>query len=187
MTSGGMQPHPDALYYHIAANSVRTAKGEASEFQRKQAVAVAMVFAALCLEAFVNKQNEWNRRTSLVDKWRQIPRVLGAEEGFREEEEPFRTFVHLVRTRNTRLVHFKPAGETHVTGVEPGRRYFGDLVSDVGLAEQYVECVRAMVTELNRLTRGRSGMPQFLEGEEYLSTVWASFTIAYEALGPKEN
>ncbi|HKT34114.1 MAG TPA: hypothetical protein VJR03_04735 [Nitrospira sp.] len=51
-----MQPHPDALYYHIAANAAQTAIAEARVFQRKQAATVAMVFAALCLEAFVNKE-----------------------------------------------------------------------------------------------------------------------------------
>ena len=187
MTSGGMQPHPDALYYHIAANAVQTAAGEARVFQRKQAVTVAMVFAVLCLEAYVNKQKTWDENVSLVKKWRQIPSKLGAEEGFRENEEPFHTFKDLVHTRNHRLVHFKPKGETHFIGMEPDRRYFGDLIADVGLAQQYVECVRAMIVELNRLTAGKSELPRFLAGEEYLSTVWTSVTIPYEVLGPKRD
>lgn len=58
MTNGGMKPHPEALYYHIAVNSLRAAMGDSREFHRKQAVATTMVFAALCLEAFVNQQNE---------------------------------------------------------------------------------------------------------------------------------
>lgn len=185
MTDGGMKPHPESLYYHVAANALRVATAETREFHRKQAVVTAMVFAALCLEAFVNQENEWERNVSLENKWRSIPGLLGASRGFNEQEDPFRTFVHLIRTRNDRLVHFKPEGETHLITDVADRRYFGDLVGDVDLAQRYVECVRAMITTLHQLTGGASPLPRFLDGEEYLSTIWASVTISYETLGPR--
>jgi hypothetical protein len=181
MTSGGMQPHPEALYYHIAADALRAAENEQDEFERKKLITTAMVFCALCLEAFVNQQHEWqSKHIGLIEKWRQLPRLLGAPKSFAEDEEPFRTFVDLIGTRNHRLVHFKPAGERQYTGLRPNRRYFGDMVNDLDLARSYVNCVPAMIEQLNRLIGGPTDLPGFLEGQKYLSYVWVSVTVPYE-------
>jgi hypothetical protein len=181
MTSGGMRPHPEALYYHIAADALRAAENEPDEFERKKLITTAMVFSALCLEAFVNQQHEWkSKNVPLIEKWRQVSRLLGAPKSFAEDEEPFRTFVDLIGTRNQRLVHFKPVGETQYTGLRPNRRYFGELVSDLDLARSYVNCVPAMIEQLHRLTGAKTDLPGFLKGQKYLSDVWASVTVPYE-------
>ena len=183
MTSGGMRPHPEALYYHIANDSILAAQRESDEFEHKKLITTAMVFSALCLEAFVNQQHDWGpKHVPLTEKWQRLPKLLGAAATFAEAQEPFRTFAELVATRNLRLVHFNPIGETHYTGIESGHRYFGDLVSDLDLAKRYVDCVRAMIEELHRLTGGRTDRPGFLEGKKYLSYVWSSVSVPYEVV-----
>lgn len=181
MTNGGMRPHPEALYYHIANDALLSAQGESVEFERKKLITVAMVFSALCLEAFVNQQHNWgSKRLSLINKWRQLPTILGAAQSFSESQEPFLTFVDLVTTRNNRLVHFKPVGETQYTGIKQNKRYFGDLVNDLDLAKRYVNCVRGMIEELNILTGGRTDGLSFLAGTKSLSDVWSSSTVSYD-------
>jgi hypothetical protein len=179
-----MHPHPEALYYHVAQSAVKAAKNEGDEFRRKQAVVTAMVFSALCLEAFINQ--EYASHTEIVlppreldrfplrGKWSRLPGLLGSTGTFDEAVEPFRTFQDLVRTRNQRLVHFKPT--------EDLRRdpYFGDLVNDVSRAEAYVTCMGDMIRELNRLTSGKTSLPPFLTGSEYLSRISRAWTIPIE-------
>lgn len=185
---GGMRPHPEALYFHIARDSVDAAKNESDEFRRKQLVATAIVFAAMCLEAFINQEyavrvqelEEDFERVPLDTKWRALPLLLGATESFDRGKQPYQTFRTLVSVRNG-LVHFKPAGQTRETGREYGRAYFGDVVEDVTTAGRYVECIAEMIRELNRLTNGKTDLPNFLKGDRYLSEVWASFTVAYES------
>jgi hypothetical protein len=184
---GGMRPHPEALYYHTAATASQAAEYEGEEFRRKQLVATAMVFSALCLEAFINQEYDWAERRPLRRRWLDLPGLLGAPSTFTETSDPFRTFAHLVETRNNRLVHFHPTGETHVSSTTPDRRYFGDLVGDVELCRRYVGCIGEMIRELHRLTGGRTSVPAFLSGEEYLSTVWSSVTVPYETLGPDRS
>jgi hypothetical protein len=139
MTDGGMRPHPESLYYHIAADAVHSARAETDEFKRKQLVTTSMVFSALCLEAFINQQYNWGRkRVSLRNKWLTLPAMLGSPQTFVEGHEPFLTFAHLVDTRNRRLVHFSRISEAHTAGGRNQRRYFSDLVNDVKLADSYV-------------------------------------------------
>ncbi len=180
----GMRPHPEALYYHVAQNAVKAARGEADEFRRKQAVATAMVFSALCLEAFINQEYmihpeickvlEDGDRLPLSTKWLLLPLLLGAEATFNKGASPFQTFQELVWNRNQRLVHFKPQQEMHQ------KIYFGDLVNDVTRAELYANCVGDMIRELNRISSGKTSLPPFLTGSEYLSEVWVDAVIPIE-------
>lgn len=171
----------------LPSNASQCAESERDEFRTKQFVATAMVFSALCLEAFINQEYNWAKGHPLRRKWLDLPDLLGASGTFTEASDPFRTFTHLVETRNTRLVHFTPAGETHDSSSSPNCRYFGDLVADVDLCRRYVGCIGEMIRELHRLTGGRTSVPVFLSGQEYLSTVWSSVTIPYEALRPDKS
>ncbi len=43
MSSGGMHPHPEALYYHITLDALESAKAENDEFRKKQPIVTALV------------------------------------------------------------------------------------------------------------------------------------------------
>lgn len=191
MGTGGMHPHPESLYYHIAFDAVRSARTEPDEFRKKQLIATALVFSALCLEAFINQEFSSHRETAKViedddhlrleSKWLMLPLLLGSKETFEKGKDPYQTFHRLVSIRNQRLVHFKPNKERRLSEQEYAREYFGELVGSTDQADKYVRCVADMIRELNRLTLGKTTIPKFLDGEKYLSTVWASATIPYES------
>src|SRR2546425_1604549 len=118
MTSGGMHPHPEPLTYPFALNALHSAPPEADEFRRKQLIATTLVFAALCLEAFINQEYARHSETTkiieddqslgLETKWLMLPLLLGQPATFDKATGPFQVFHNLVNTRNQRLVHFKP-------------------------------------------------------------------------------
>ena len=85
------------------------------------------------------------------------------------------TFNDLVRTRNQRLVHFRPTADVR------HELYFGDLVNDVARAERYFDCIGEMIRELHELTSGKTSLPPFLAGSEYLSEIWIDATIPVES------
>lgn len=187
---GRMHPHPEALYYDIALNALKRARSETDEFEKKQLVVIAMVFSALCLEVFINQEyyNVQGLREIRAEvdrippetKWLLLPLLLGGKTTFDKGASPFQTYHDLLYTRNQRLVHFKPEREIHVTPPETTRvnePYFGDLAGDIGLAEQHVDCVGAMIHKLNMLTGGVTEIPQFLTNSKYLSTVRVEFDV----------
>lgn len=191
---GKMHPHPEALYYHVALAALDRARKENDEFERKKSVVTAIVFSALCLEAFVNQEYaphpvskkilERDDRISLETKWLLLPLVLGADHTFDTGVQPFQTFHDLIRTRNQRLVHFTPQREIHETPEgrkQPKGPYWGELVNDVGLAERYVNWVAEMIRALNQLTSDATSVPEFLSGSKYLSHVSAWVRTSYES------
>jgi hypothetical protein len=192
MSTGRMDPHPDALYYWIAFDALESAKSEADEFRRKQNVATSIVFSALCLESFINQEFIRHDETKRIlerdeslgheTKWLMLPLLLGSKTTFRTDRAPFQTFKDLVYTRNQRLFHFKPHKETRESGKTYKHKYFGELIGDVSLAQRYLKCIGRMMRELNKLTNGQTDIPKFLVGERYLSTVSASFTLQTESL-----
>ncbi len=191
MATGGMHPHPEALYYHVALNALHSARTETDEFRRKQLIATTLVFSALCLEAFINQEYARHSETKkiieegqslgLETKWLMFPLLLGQPTTFDKAAGPFQVFHNLINIRNQRLVHFKPPKETQLVGEQYPKQYFGDLLNDLSLAEQCLSCAGHMIRELNRLAGGRTDVPKFLSGDKYLSTVWASAQPPYES------
>jgi hypothetical protein len=188
--SGQSGPHAEALYYHIAQSSLDSARSEADECARRERIATAIVFAALCLEAFINQEfvahleavvADESEQIQLETKWLILPLLLGASATFGKGSEPFQTFHDLVRTRNGRLVHFKPAREQKMASGTSKDEQWSDLVGNLGRAEKYVACVPAMIQELNRLTNGKTATPEFLQGQKYIHRVWASSTVPSES------
>jgi len=187
--TGGRHPHPEALYYHTAGDTLEAAKAESDPFKKTELVSTCMVFSALCLEAYINQEFhtfaetrkiiESNDRTPFEVKWLMLPLLMGSTETFNTGGPPFQVFSELVKTRNHRLVHFKPKDETDTTDKPVKKIYFSELVSDVTLAEKYWKCIEGMIIELNRLTSGKTEIPHFLKGSRYTSSVWADlkFTI----------
>lgn len=190
MSSDGMHPHPESLYYHIALDTLTAAKSETDEFRTKQLVCTSLVFSALCLEAFINQQFAEHSGTAniledddhlpLETKWLMLPLLLGASETFNKGKQPYQTFRELISLRNHRLVHFKPAKETRISGENYKKEYFGEVIGSLNMADKYVVCVAEMIRELSRLTNGKTVIPKFLDGEKYLSTIRTSATINYE-------
>jgi len=190
MSNGGMHPHPEALYYHIAVDALQSAKTEKDEFRRKQCVTTALVFAALCLESFINQEYfshsetakvlQENDRFPIESKWLMLPLLLGSNQTFDKGKHPYSIFQELVSTRNNRLVHFKPNKEKVISSEKFGKEYFGELAGNVNLAKKYVKYVGDMIVELNRLTHGKTNVPLFFEGQKYMSRVWSSATSLNE-------
>ena len=54
--TGGRHPHPEALYYHTAGDTLEAAKAESDPFKKTELVSTCMVFSALCLEAYINQE-----------------------------------------------------------------------------------------------------------------------------------
>jgi len=104
-----------------------------------------------------------------------LPLLMGSSTTFDKSNQPYQTFNDLIKTRNNRLVHFKPKAETDKTEKPVKQKYFSELISDVSLAERYWKCVSEMIYELHSLTLGKTEMPNFLKGSRYTSTVWAEF------------
>jgi hypothetical protein len=187
MPTGGMRPHPEALYYHIAKSASEKARLERDEFKRQQLVATALVFSALCLEAYINQELTKTKvgdeeQISLEAKWLWLPLLLGNQLTFDRSKEPYQTFKKLVTLRNQRLVHFKPSTEIQTTEKQYSKRYFSDIIGDAKLAEKCVRCVEEMIHELNRLTNNATDIPKFLNGEKYTSEVWSESAVPYESL-----
>lgn len=192
LTSGSGQsgPHAEALYYSIAQSSLNAARNQTDAFAKRDHIVIAIIFSALCLEAFINQEfvahlsaetADRSEQISLETKWHILPLLLGASVTFCKGSEPFQTFNELVKSRNSRLVHFKPAQEKKRTNDSPKSAQWSDLVGNLGLAEKYVACVQAMIQELNRLTNGKTSLPEFLQGQKYIHRVWKSSTVPYES------
>jgi hypothetical protein len=150
-------------------------------FKMIEHVTTSMVFSALCLETFINQEYEEHlkdheifndlERLSLQAKWRLLPFLLGSLETFNTGAEPYQTFDDMIFTRNQRFVHFKPDKER-----QPPRRsskkhkeYWGNLVTNIVLAEKYLGCVGEMIQELHRLTNGKTDATRVLQGGRYIS------------------
>jgi hypothetical protein len=205
----GNHPCPEAVYYAIAkdalakdalakAESLAAATSDDASFERTKAVTTAMVFSALCLEAFINQEYFARPETkkilkkaeqSFESKWLELPHLLGSHATFDKSAMPYLAFHELVLTRNRRLVHFKPDKEQRLEGdVEKiEQQYLGDLMQDFKTAERFVGCVEGMMRELARLTSGKTSIPLFLAGDKYTGQVQKTFTGLQESRGPRSQ
>jgi|GEM_PF-3370055 len=201
----GNQDWAECLYYHIAQDALGRAKqltqapaGNETEFERKKAVATAIVFTALCLEAFINREYHEHvsatakkhfshttaksaskeKRDTEVAKWQNLPRLLGGTARFDSNAEPFKTFEQLVVFRNTRLIHFLPSKEGSES-LSAGQNAWAEEIGNVQLAERYFACIRAMVDELSRLTNGLTPPATSFE-QPYVRRVWSSLSVPHE-------
>jgi hypothetical protein len=150
-------------------------------FKMIEHVTTSMVFSALCLEAFINQEYEEHlknhelfndlERLSLEAKWRLLPLLLGSSETFNTGAEPYQTFDDMIFTRNQRFVHFKPdkEGQPPRHSSKKHKEYWGNLVTNIALAEKYLECVGQMIQELHRLTNGKTDAVRVLQGGRYIS------------------
>jgi hypothetical protein len=150
-------------------------------FKMLEHVATSMVFSALCLETFINQEYEQHLKNheifndldklSLEGKWRLLPLLLGSSETFNKGAEPYQTFDDMIFTRNHRLVHFKPNLEGQPPRHTSKKRteYWGRLVTNIALAEKYLECVRQMILELHRLTNGKTNATRVFQEGRYIS------------------
>lgn len=187
MTSGYTRPHPEALYYHVAVDSLAHAQTTDDRWSRAQSVAKALVFSALCLEAYANQRLEDLglgdcESLPLEKKWRTLPQLAGASDRFDESQMPFQGFRELVGLRNRRLAHFHPNEEILRGAARPGRTYHSDLFQDIELAARAVLSVTEMIKEYRRIAHPSEEAPDFLAGAKYTSVVVASATSALESL-----
>jgi len=179
MIKSESHPHPEALYYHIARDTLQAAQKDSDEFQKAQLVTTSIIFSTLCLEAFINQEYEIHKKTkSLLDednrishalKWLMLPLLLGYSKTFDKDKQPFQYFQELINIRNQRLVHFKPKKEIRQSGKDNKKEYFGGLVKNITKAEKYFICIEKMIKELNRLTKGKTSVPKFIQGDRYIS------------------
>jgi len=189
------QDWAESLYYQVAQDALALAKqialqplGDETEFGRKKAVATVIVFSALCLEGFINRQSfehlpAAERRKfyklSHKAKWLRLPKLI--DEGNKEfdrEGEPFRTFGELVDLRNNRLVHFKPQAEGS-TSIPFGRKDWAEIIGDVQLGERYLKCVCDMTDELRCLTGNQTPASTLLD-QKYTRSVMSSLRVPFE-------
>ena len=185
--TGGRHPHPEALYFHTAGDVLDAAKVEADPFRKAELISTCVVFSALCLEAYINqafynfsetrKVMEDNDRLPLESKWLMLPLLMGSPKTFDTGAQPYQTFNDLVKTRNSRFVHFKPSSERDTSEKPIKTTYFSELVSDISLAEKYWRCVAEMIKELHTLTSSKTELPNFLNGSRYTSSVWSELRI----------
>jgi hypothetical protein len=187
VTSGYARPYPEALYYHIAVDSLVQAQTTDDRWLRAQAVAQTLVFSALCLEAYANQRLEDLglgdcESLPLEKKWRNLPRLAGATGRFDESQMPFRGFKELVGLRNRRLVHFHPNEEILHGSARPSRTYHSDLFQDIDLAARSVRSMTEMIKEYRRIAKPNEEAPDFLAGAKYTSFVTASASVAMESL-----
>jgi len=184
-----MRPHPEALYFHIARKALGQIEDETDEFQRAQRIGTAIVFSALTLEAFINQQfglNPESRQVimeekgiSLKAKWLLLPLLLGGKKTFERGAEPFQKFSELVALRNT-IFHFNPTESVDVAAAKPQKRFFSDLVKDTELAKAYFNVVEKMIKKLHELSDSKTEVPNFLAGNEYLTTIWLDIKAPIE-------
>ena len=197
MSQIDFKPHPDALYFHIAADALGAAKTEKDPLKLQQYVATVLVFSALCLEAYINQEYARHDETAklldddqsfrLESKWLLFPLLLASPRTFDKGANPFQTFARLIALRNQRLVHFKPHKET-LTAVKASSRpkeYLIELLQDAEQAERYHRCVGDMIRTLHQLCSGKTRLPEFLSGHRYSQEVPVSrsATMPFEALG----
>jgi hypothetical protein len=177
----GSRPHPDALFYHVARNALSEARSIAqnpkAEFRLAQVVASVYVFSALTLETFINAEYDRLKETrglsvneseNTQTRWYQLPGRLGCP-GFSRTAEPVLSFERLMEIRNKVLAHYAPEIERALD--------FYRIIKDADLASKMFDTVHAMIAELNRLTQERTELPRYLAGEEYLTTIIASFSV----------
>jgi hypothetical protein len=144
-------------------------------------VTMSMVFSALCLETFINQEYEEHlkdhelfedlERLSLEAKWRLLPLLLGSSETFNTGAESYQTFDDMIFARNQPFVHFKPdkEGQPLRRSSKKHKEYWGNLATNIALAEKYLECVGQMIHELHRLTNGKTDATRVLQGGRYIS------------------
>ena len=185
----GTKEHAEALYYHIAGDAIECAAKETDEFRLAECVCTAMVFSALTLEAFINQQYASHKETAKFDlrkfevreKWKMLPLLLGRSQTFDLGVSPYQTFSELIALRNDSLVHFKPGLPS------PGRQSFAALVKELERARRYFACIGDMIRALNRLTGGKTEVPEgFLNGDRYLATITVDFPMPMEVLATVE-
>jgi hypothetical protein len=184
-----MRPHPEALYFHIARKALDQIENETDEFQRAQRVGTAIVFSALTLEAFINQQFGLNSELrqviedekgfSLKAKWSLLPLLLGGKKTFNRGAEPFKKFSELVSLRNI-IFHFNPTRSVDVTASKPQKQFFSNLVKNTELAKAYFNVVEDMIRKLHELSGGKTELPKFLAGDEYLTTIWVDIKAPIE-------
>ncbi len=140
------------------------------------------VFSALMLEAFINAEYDRFKETrnlnaseseNTLTRWYELPGRLECS-GFTKTIEPALSFERLMEIGKI-LTHYAPEIEKAFE--------FDRIIKDVDLASKLFDTAGAMITELNRLTRGKAQLPRYLAGEEYLATIIASFSVPFELLG----
>jgi hypothetical protein len=187
-----MRAHPEALYFHIARRVLDGIEHEKEEFQLAQRVCTAIVFSALTLEAFINQEFGLHPETqkvikeekgiSLKAKWLMFPLLLHGDKTFETGEMPFQKFSELVAIRNA-IFHFNPTETFDSNPRNPRQLFFSELVKRVDLAESYFRIVEAMITKLHELTAGKTELPNFLSGSEYLTSIWSDIWAGLDAVG----
>jgi len=182
----GHRPLLEVTHYAIAVDALAAAKEAEEPFAVAQATCTTHVFAAMTLEAFINAQYSDSHETmKLLDvterlplkiKWLMLPLLLGCDSTFDQGQQPFVGFTELVRLRNNRLVHFKPHREARLHGRPYESSDLLTVLADVQAAADSIDAVSAMITELHRLTGGRTGIPDFLSGARPLKLAWGATT-----------
>jgi hypothetical protein len=185
------RPHPEALYFHIARNALDSIENETDEFRLSQRIGTAIVFSALTLEAFINQEFGLHAETRKIfenekgiplrTKWLLLPLLLQSTKTFETGKTPFQNFSELVTIRNT-IFHFNPSATVDWLNRRPNQRLFSDLVKDINLSKSYFQVVEEMITKLHQLTGGKTELPDFLHGSEYLTSIWADFPMVTDVL-----
>jgi hypothetical protein len=147
------------------------------------------VFSALTLEAFINQEFGLHSETqkiikeekglTLKAKWLLLPLLLHSDKTFETGEMPFQKFSELVTLRNA-IFHFNPTETVEPHTKNPSRMFFSDLVKKVDLAKSYFHVVEEMIRKLHELTGGKTELPKFLSGSEYLTTIWIDIRAPIE-------
>jgi hypothetical protein len=109
-----------------------------------------------------------------------LPLLLGGKKTFERGAEPFQKFSELVSLRNT-IFHFNPAAS--VDNGRPHKQFFSTLVKDIKLGKSYFDVVEKMIRKLHELTDGKTKIPQFPGGSEYLTTIWIDLAAPIEFAG----
>lgn len=199
MTSWSKHPHPESLYYHIAVDALNESKkykvdeSNEVEFKRKECITIVLVFSALFLEAFINQEyaklsleHKLAKRQTLESKWVDLPRHLGKTYSFNLSGTPYTTFQDIISTRNNRLVHVKPHEEDVDDTTAPPLEYWGELVGNTDKAQEYVNCIKEMVTELHILTGCMTSSSDFLDNR-IISRIEVSASGFHESLQTVTN
>jgi hypothetical protein len=98
------------------------------------------------------------------------------EKSFERGREPFQTFSDLVALRNN-IFHFKPPADADNS--KPHKQSFSSVVTNPELGKSYFDVVEKMIRKLHELTDGKTEIPQFLDGIEYLTTkrIWIDLDV----------
>jgi hypothetical protein len=188
-----MRAHPEALYFHIARRVLDGIEDEKEEFQLAQRVGTAIVFSALTLEAFINQEfglhpeiqkiTKEEKGITLKAKWLLLPLLLHGNKTFETGEMPFQKFSELVTVRNA-IFHFNPTDTFDPHPKRPSQMFFSDLIKNVDLAKSYFDVVEAMIKKLHELTGGKTELPYFLSGSEYITSFWTDITSPLDLDAP---